>query len=232
MAFVKRFLPIFAAVFMPLAAWSAGPAQPEAKPDVTNWFAGPIKPHLDAYDMDERGLERFPFDAVNDYHNGKTHQLWTRFSHQLTEGGRGANHVDAGFRHAYRLGLAMTYSKFRAGAFNSYRAPDWLAARVVADLTKRKDRSLEYGFGMATLQGVKTLFGVSVELRGERRLSRPFSLYGRYAPTLMSDGRVFHEATLSAGPNWKRLGAELGYRALLNPLRNSYGPEFTLRLWL
>jgi hypothetical protein len=223
---------LLAAFFLlPAALQAAAPAAaaPKAKPDVTNWFAGPLKLHLDAFDMDGRGLERFPFDA---YNSGKTHQFWTRIGHQFTEGGRGANHLDAGLRLAGRLGASGTYSKFRAGAFNSYRAPDWLALRGTADLSSRTDRTWEYGFGFATLQGVETLFGASVELRHERRLAKPYTLHARYAPTLMANGRVFHEGGLGLGVNWKRLGADAGYRVLLNGLRNSYGPELALRLWL
>jgi hypothetical protein len=206
--------------------------QPHPSPDVTDWFAGPFAPYLRAWDMDDRGLARYPFDPEDSYNNGVGHQFWTRFSRQFSEGGRGLNHLAAGLRLSDRLGGDFYYSKFRPGSFHFNGAADWLSAHVVADLSVGDATTFEYGFGMATLQGDRSLIGPSAEFRLERRLDAPCTLYGRYALDYLTDGRLWHEASIGVGPSWKRLGAEVGYRLLLNALRNSYGPELSLRIWL
>lgn len=214
------------------AAPAAATTTPHPSPDATDWFAGPLAPHLMAWDMDDRGLERWPFDPRDGYLNGATHQVWVKAGHQFTEGGREANHIAAGLRLSLRLSGDFEYSKFRAGAFRFDRAPDWLSAHGTADLSVNDRDTVEYGFGFATLQGDQSLWGASLELRYERKLAAPWTAYLKYAPAFLSDGRFWHEMSAGIGPSWKRVGVEAAYRALLNPLRNSYGPEVSLRLWL
>ncbi|MDE2236735.1 MAG: hypothetical protein KGK30_02485 [Elusimicrobia bacterium] len=223
---MRALLSALAALALAAPVLAVGP-----KPDITDWLAGPFAPHLMAWDMDERGLERYPFDPQDDYNNGQVWQVWQRVGHQFTEGGREANHVAAGLRLSERFGADLSYSKFRAGAFSSDRAPDWLSLHSTADLSTGNASTLEYGMGMATLQGQRSLWGFSLELRWERRLRKPWSLFLRYSPDLMSDGRLYHELSAGLGPSWGRFGVEAAYRALLNPLRDSYGPELALRLW-
>ena len=177
-----------------LPALAAGP-----KPDATDWFAGPLAPHLMAWDMDERGLERYPFDERDGYNNGQSWQVWGRLGHQFTEGGREANHLAAGLRLDSRLGGDFYYSKFRAGAFSFGRGADLISLHATADLSVRNDVMLEYGIGLATLQGDRSLLGLSIEFRGERRLQKPWSVYLRYAPDFMGDGRFYHEVSIGAG---------------------------------
>lgn len=205
---------------------------PHPSPDVTNRFFGPFWPFLDAYDMDSRGLMRYPFDPEDGYTNGKAYQVWTRVSRQFSEGSRGVNHAAGGLRLDQRLAGDFYYSKFRAGSFRFNRAADWLSAHATADLSAGDRTTFEYGFGFATLQGDRSLVGPSAEVKWERQLPAPWTLYGRYALNFLTDNRFWHEASIGAGPSWKRLGVEAGYRVLLNPLRNSYGPEVALRLWL
>ena len=213
------------------AASAAPAAVPHPHPDATDWFAGPLAPHLMAWDMDARGLERWPFDPRDGYVNGATHQFWLKAGHQFTEGGREAHHLAAGLRLADRLSADFEYSKFRAGAFRFDRAADWLSAHGTADISQDDANTFEYGFGFATLQGDQSLWGPGVEFRYERKLRAPWTMYLKYAPDLMSDGRFWHELSAGVGPSWKRIGVEAAYRALLNPLRDSYGPEVSLRLW-
>jgi hypothetical protein len=227
--------PAYAADDAVAVSTPASPASarvPAPHPDATDWFAGPLAPHLMAWDMDDRGLSRWPFDPRDSYVNGATHQFWVKASHQFTEGDREANHIAAGLRLSGRLSGDFEYSKFRAGAFRFDRGADWFSAHGTADLSSDDLNTFEYGFGFATLQGDQSLWGPGVELRYERKLRAPWTLYLKYAPDLLSDGRFWHEMSAGVGPNWKRLGVEAAYRALLNPLRNSYGPELSLRIWL
>jgi hypothetical protein len=225
---VKRFLLAAASA---LALCPAFAAELKPHPDVTDWFAGPLAPHLMAFDMDERGFARYPHDALDSYVNGASHQFWLRTGHQF-EAGRESNHLDAGLRLSDRLAADFTYSKFHNGAFYFNHGADWFSAHGTADLTQDDLNTWEYGLGFATLQGDRSLWGPSLQGRWERKLPKPFTLYVRYAPTLLDDGRVWHELSAGLGANWKRIGVEAAYRTLLNPLRNSYGPELALRLWL
>src|SRR3569623_462191 len=127
---VMRLLPAAAAVLALLLTRPAfaATAVPQPHPDATDWFAGPLAPHLMAWDMDDRGLERWPFDPRDSFVNGDTHQFWVKAGHQFTEGNREANHIAAGLCFSDRLSGDFEYSKFRHGAFRFDRAADWFSA--------------------------------------------------------------------------------------------------------
>ena len=209
------------------------PVFAEPRPDRANWLGGPIAPHLMAHDRDDRGLERFPFDGQNDINSGVSWALWTRLARQFTEESRQASHLESGLRLPGRLGADFYYSRFDPGAFNMTRRPEFFAFHATADVSTQDDVTLEYGFGLATLQADRTLAGPSMEFRGERRMGKPWTMYARYAPSFMvSDGRFYHHLSLGLGASWKRIGVDAGYKLFLNPLRNGYGPEAALRVWL
>ena len=210
----------------------AAPVWAEPPSDPLNWLGGPIAPHLFALDLDDRGLPSYPFDPLNDAKSGVAANMSSRVSRQFTEGSRQALHVNGALRLESRLGVDFAWSRFDSGAFNLERRTDRLAMHATADLSERDGRFLEYGLGFTTLQSDQSLWGPSFELLGERRLAPPWTLYARYSLAFMNLGASHHELSAGVGPSWKRLGVEAGYRAFLNPLRNVYGPEIALKIWL
>lgn len=210
----------------------AAPAAAEVKTDWMNLFGGPAAPHLFAWDMDDRGLSRWPHDERDGIVNGAGWVLWTRAGHHWTEGKRSGSTVDAGLRLQGRLGGDVSWAQYGAGAFRNERRSEWYDAHATADLSTRDATTIEYGFGLASYQGDRPKNGVSVELRVEQRLAKPLTLFSRYAPALLGDGRVWHPMSAGFGVNYKRAGLDGGFRALLNPLGNVYGPEVGFRLWL
>jgi len=213
-----------------LLAAAALPALADPPSDPLNWLCGPVAPQCFAWDLDDRGLSRYPFDAVDDYQSGVPFQWWTSLGRQFTEGSRAATHLTAGLRHQGRLGGEFEWSHFQSGALHSVKRPDLISLRSTADLSNGDDLMLEYGFGMSVLWADRTYAGLGFSLSAEKRLSKPFTLYARWQPGLLAHTSLVDDLSAGIGASWRYVGAEAGYRALINGLGNEYGPEVSLRV--
>jgi hypothetical protein len=213
-----------------LLAATAAPLRAEPPSDPLNWLGGPIAAHLFVLDMDDRGLPRWPHDAVDDIKNGAGLQWWSKFGRHFTEGSRQGSHLLTGFRTEGRIGAEFEFTHYDAGAFGSRKRPDLMSLRGTADLSRTDEWLLEYGFGITSLWAERTFFGISASFSLERRLRKPWTAYARYSPGLLAHTSLLHDVQVGVGANWKAIGVEAGYRALVNGLRNVYGPETSLRL--
>ena len=200
-----------------------------------NWFylaAGPLSPFLFAYDMDDRALPEYPFDPINDSLSGVSWSWEARGSWQLFQGQRPAEHADLFARQQERYGGDLHASVFARGAFSPEKASYLGSLHATADLSHGDAGFLEYGLGVADLQGRHARLGPSFEARGRLLLARPWVAEACWQEDLMGKFQFFHDFSVGIGPSWKRLTLEAGYRAFLNPLRNVYGPQLSLRWWL
>lgn len=215
-----------------LAASVALPLRAEPAPDPMNWFAGPAAPQLFAYELDDRGLSRYPYDRVDDYQSGASYQWWGRAARQSTDGSGLATHITTGLRTDGRLGGEFEWTHFASGAFDSQKRPDLVSLRSTADLSKSDDLTLEYGLGITALWADRTYAGIGFAFAAEKRLIEPATLYARWQPSLVAHLAPLNDLSAGIGVSWRWVGVEGGYRALLTSLRHEYGPEVALRIWL
>src|SRR5579885_302308 len=125
---------------------AAAPVLAAPQSDPMNWFCGPAAPQCFAYDLDDRGLPRYPYDKLDDYESGAAFQQWVRVARQTTEGSREAEHVSTGLRLPGRLGGTLEWTHFEQGAFGSTRrSPNLISLLSTADLSKDGALTLEYG---------------------------------------------------------------------------------------
>ena len=202
-----------------------------------------ILPLMHAHEsLEPVGFHQFPYGNSEgnetelgepaDYASGqKPWSMALRASQQLTEGKRNAIHAGVAMRTQNRLGVDFNWSEYEEGALKSTKSSSYWNAHVTGNLAENPDHIAEWGIGMAGLDGRDNRLGGSFSLNIEWFPARPASLNARYQLGMLTDERAYHALSLEIGAVWRWLGVGAGYRAFLNPHRNSYGPEGSVRIW-
>lgn len=143
-----------------------------------------------------------------------------------------AKHARGRLRTESRIGGDFSWSAYEARGLQTLRAADYITAHVTASLLEREDSLLEFGWGLASMQRDKSSTGASVVLNYQCFRKGPWIAGARYEPAILLDGRFYHELKGEAGAVYGPFGLTGGVRAFLTPLRNAWGPEATLKIFL
>ncbi len=194
--------------------------------------APPLIPYCIAHGLDNYGFTRFPYqEGPKVYGNGERARAFTAsVSRQFGRRGRGATHASARYRNEERLGLDLAASNYDGGTFGNDKRAGHYALHATANYLQADRALLEFGMGAAVIQDPGASWGPSGNLGLELFPLKPLTASILYQADLL-DGIGHHSLSGGAGFSWRGFGVTAGYRALLRPGRDAYGPELSLRVW-
>lgn len=195
----------------------------------------PFWAHKWAYEniMGPQTFSRSPYWKDPGYIGSGTKSLAieTEGSAQLVVNGGRADHARGKLRTEGRIGGDFSWNAYEARGLQTLHRSDYITAHVTASLLEREDALLEFGWGIATMQRDHSSTGASVVLNWEAFRAKPWIWGLRYEPSILKDGRFYHEFTADGGAVCGPFAVTAGLRAFLTPLRNAWGPEAGLKIF-
>jgi len=189
-----------------------------------------LLPIAAAYALPHYGFEHNPYEESGGYGGGSRDAAFElRGSEQLIHK-RGATHGLFRARGSARLGWDFALSSYAGDTLGQSRRASYYDLHLTANYLQNGTSLLDFGIGAVGFDAARTRFGPSVELNYEVFPAFPWNVLLRTQTGLIG-GRLHTDLSGGIGANHGGIGVELGYRAFLNPVRNAYGPEASLRLW-
>ena len=190
-----------------------------------------LLPIAAAYSLPHIGFEQYPYDSSDGYGSGMRDAAFElRGSEQLVSPRSGATHGLFRARGAARLGWDVALSSYAGRSLGRSNRASYYNAHLTANYWQNGSSLFDFGFGAGGFDAQRTRFGPSLEMNYEIFPMYPWNGYARAESSLIG-GRLNGDLSAGIGASAAWVGLDLGYRAFLNPLRNAYGPEASLRFW-
>ncbi len=208
-------------------------ASDEAAKEFWSWVAMPfVWPYIMTNEwLEHHGYGAYPYDGEEPYTRGGRPRGWELTSAvQVDRRGRRAYHEYARMRSAGRVGWEVGVTSFERGALTDERAGDFYHAHALMTWFQSEAAVLDVGMGGSILDSPARHPGMSGSVALEAFPIRPLNVALRYQLAFLG-GPNTHELSGSLGFSWRWIGVSGGYRAFINPQRNTHGPEAAFRVW-